>query len=91
MPGGFRPESSPTQGRVPRSSNSGEVALTYSFADFSDLLRDGFSEVLPKVVAEVAGSGGEKDPAVARVIAIRTQPPPAIIELWEQLKSCILP
>jgi hypothetical protein len=73
-----------------RIDQFGDLALTYPFDDFSDLLRENFKAELPAVVAEVGGSGGDKDPAVARVLAARTDPPPAVVDLWERLKSFVL-
>jgi AAA domain, putative AbiEii toxin, Type IV TA system/AAA ATPase domain len=75
---------------IPRVKRFGDAALTYPFPDFSELLKDGLGQELSQVVSEVGGSGGERDPAVARVLAFRTSPPPAVVELWEQLKSFVL-
>jgi hypothetical protein len=74
----------------PRVVQFGELSLTYPFDDFSELLRAHFKDELPKVVAEVGGYGGDKDPAVARVLATRTDPPPSVLALWESLRSFVL-
>lgn len=72
-----------------RVKQFGEKALVYPFEDFSVLLRSANLEDLKKTVAEVGGSGGDKDPAVARVMANRLAPPDSVRALWEGLQSFI--
>lgn len=69
-----------------RVKELGDFAKTYPFADFSDLLRTYFRDQLPHVVTEVGSSGGDKDPAVARVLASSSDPPTSIVDLWDWVK-----
>lgn len=79
------------QNAASRVERFGGAAMTYPFPDFSDLLRATSIENLRKIVAEVGGSGGDKDPAVARVFASETEPPDSVRELWGKILTFVSP
>jgi hypothetical protein len=71
---------------VPRVKRFGGIARTYAYDDFADLARQFYATGLKKTVQEVGSSRGEKDPAVARVLAKATEPPTPVVELWNWLR-----
>lgn len=44
---------------------------------------------MEEAIEECAGYGGIKDPVVSRVVALETEPPQPVLEMWEKLRPFV--
>lgn len=69
-------------------SRFGVKGHAYQDTDFSALLSEHCKESFER--ARITWGGGEKNPLVAQAVALETDPPPPIQEIWRFLKPFVL-